>query len=287
MTTDTEINDAEIDRLHQEAEGLQGPSQEIPMQAAPTPVVPEIEFTAGGKAIKAKLDDPKIKTWLSAGYDAPNQIGQLNQKLRGLEETNKKYAGYDEKYKTYQQFDEWTQKNPNDWKTIEQLWKEKQNSIQTQDGNTAQLPPEIVQTIDQLKADREERLLREKEEARTKADSTLNQDIESIRSQWPNLDFDTKGEGGKSLMQKVLDHGIQNGIPNFKAAFRDYYFDEAVKSGQEKGKEQVTKTIQKNSRLGLLGKTPDRKSSDSNAVDLTGLDMNQVHKLALEEAGLG
>lgn len=282
-----QVNDTEIDKLYQEAEGVAGPTADIPMQAAAEPVIPEIEFTAGGKAIKTKFDDPKLKTWLSAGYDAPNQIGQLNQKLKANEEQLKKYADYETKYAPYKQVDEWALKNPDQWKTIEQLWKEKTTAAHNPDGTVAQLPPEIIQTIDQLKADREERLIREKEESRKTADSNLDREIESIKAAWPNLDFDSKPEGGKSLLAKVLDHGAKNNLPSFATAFKDYYFDEAVKAGQEKGKEQVTKTIQKNSRLGLLGKTPDRKTSDSNAVDLSGLSMDQVHRRALEELGLG
>lgn len=289
MTVDenTTNPDAEIDRLFNEAEGVSGPSQEIPM-TAPTPAAPtiqELEFTASGKPIKVKLDDPKLKEWASRGYDAPNRIGELNKKLMTAEERAKQFET--PQYQNLKKINEWSLQNPDQWKTLEQMWHEKINAAKTPDGNEIQLPTHITQKIDELSADREARLIKEKEQERQAADHTLETDIKSIREQFPHLDFDAKGEDGKSLVKKVLEHSLQHGIANFKTAFRDYYFDDALKSAQEKGKEQVSNTIQKNSRLGLLGKTPAPNKGNSNAVDLRNVTWEQAHKLALEEAGVG
>lgn len=252
-------------------------NSEIPMTSGPeetldnAPVAPpqseiqEFSFNADGRDIKVPLNDPRIKQWAAMGYSAPNKMGQLNSQLEKLKSENQ---GYQEKYKPFMEMDDWSRKNPEAWQKLDQLWRQQLSGMSPQ--QRADLPPEVKQEIQAIKEGLTE-IQQEKVEQRNRvADQTLDQEIGSIRKSYPNLDLHTPDQNGNSLEYKVLQHGIQNGIPNFTAAFRDYCFDHLTKMAEEKGREGAGKQLSKAKSLGLQGKSPAPNGSKGRAPNLLG-----------------
>jgi hypothetical protein len=116
-------------------------------------------------------------------------------------------------------------------------------------------------------------------------DKVLSQEVDSIRKQFPNIDFDTPDENGKSLEMKVLDHAQSMGLDgskpgHFRSAFRDFYHDQLISRAKDEGKETVSKTIQKQTKLGLLGET----SKPTRGLKVAENVKNKSYEALLQEA---
>lgn len=256
------------------------PPESSPPPSEPAPS-PDFAFNADGREIKVPLNDPRIKQWAAMGYSAPQRMGQLNSELQKYQNQLKES---ETKYKPFMEMDDWSRKNPEAWQKLDQLWRQQLSGMTPQ--QQAQLPPEVQQKIDAV-AQKVEGFEQERIEQRNRvADQNLDQEIGSIRKSYPNLDFVTPDQNGNSLEYKVLQHGIQNGIPNFTASFRDYCFDQLNKMAEEKGRTGAGQSLTKARNGGLQGKTP-APNGKGRALDLgTGkqyMDENDV--LALVASG--
>lgn len=261
----------------------------MPMERAPeAPSLnspQEFEFTANGQQIKVPYSDNRLKRWAEMGYTAPNQIGRLNQELQTrdarIRDFEGKFKDYETKYKPYQDIDTWARQNPQAWQTLEANWK---NQIAGMSPNQiSQLPPEVQQKLEKLEDKFSQIEQKETMQREFAADHGLDQEIQSIRKNNPNIDFGNPRDPN-SLEMMVLNHGIQNGIPSFRAAFRDYFFDQHTQMAQEKGRESAGKALQRTKGLGLPG-SPVPKGRGS-APDLKNMDYNSLTELAMKEFGI-
>lgn len=232
-----------------------GPIQEEQPQATPD----EWELTVGGKQIKAKRD--QIMQWAQMGYDAPNKIRKFTQELEGWKQKEAQFKEWHEKYGPV---DEYVRQNPQFWDHVTQSWQNRNQLLNDQSNPLASMVQQLqaqVQDLVQYKS--------QIEEQRTQAqmqqeDQAYQQTFEDIRKQYPDIDFVTPDDEGKSLEYKVLEHAQNEGIKNFKTAFRDFYHDELVKRSESKAKESVSKEKVKNTKLGILGVTPTPTKRASN-----------------------
>lgn len=247
-------------------------SLETQAPAVQQPEPQEFSFNADGRDIRVPLNDPRIKQWAAMGYSAPTRMGQLNQQIQKYESQVKEY---DSKYKPFMEMDEWSRKNPEAWQRLDGLWREQLSGMSPQ--QQAQIPPEVKQKLDAV-AEKVEAFEQEKIEQRNiRADQSLDQEIGSIRKTYPNLDLTTPDKNGNSLEYKVLQHGIQNGIPNFTASFRDYCHDQLVKLAEDRGREGAGKSLSRAKNLGLQGRSPAPNGSHGRASNLgTGKQYAEV-----------
>lgn len=273
----------EIDSIVNEANNssnneipMEGVPEEIPQETQAPQTPQEFEFTSFGKQVKVPYNDPRVKQWLSMGYEAPNKFGQLNRELENYKQQAGRFQEYE---KLYKPIDDWARKNPEQWQSLSQNWQEQINQNRSQG-----LPPELMQ-----KLDKHEQILtqvQQQEEARRiqAFDQRLDGEVESIRKENPHLDFSAIDQSGNSLEARILDHGLRNGIPSFRAAFRDYCHDNLVKFAEERGKQSAGRTMSKSTKEGLLGKssTPSRGSTP----DLKSKNYDQIHEMILESMGL-
>jgi hypothetical protein len=265
---------------------------EIPMEANPsetpeqTPQTPqEYEFQTGGRTIKAPIE--KILGWASQGYNAGNRIGQLSKQLEDYQAKAKTWEGYE---KTYKPIDEWARQNPDKWQSLLQNWQSAQYGGVPQGATpeqaAAHLPPELIQKINQFdqrfqQQDQERQVQRERS-----ADQTLDGEIGNIRKQFSHIDFDAPDEKGNTLEYQILEHATKNGIPNFRAAFRDYCFDKLNSFSENKGREAAGRSISSKTRSDLLGK-PVGQERSKGAPNLKGKNYDQIHEMILQEMSLG
>lgn len=278
------------------AETEQSSNTEIPMErplvADEAPQAPqEYEIEYNGQKIKAPIE--KVLKWASMGYGAPNKIGELSQKLADYQTKSQQYEQYS---KTYAPIDEWARQNPDKWQSLFQNWQQAQYGVmpqnqnpapQPQQGMASQLPPELLSEIQQSRQFRESVLESQKAQKLQQADQTLDLEILSIRKSYPNLDFDAPDAKGNSLEFQILEHATKMGIPSFRAAFRDYCFDQL---GSLSKSEALTKGqgIPMKTKAGLLGKDPAPNRSSRTVADLIkNRNYDQIHALVLEDLGLG
>lgn len=248
-----EIED--VDKLYEDAMN-ERESSEIPMEAAPEeaaaapqPTVPELEFNYKGQLIKTKFDDPKVKQWVSQGYDYAQRVQQFaTQKA----EYDSKINQYET---TYGPIDKWAKENPEQWKTLLTSWQQAQAGNVAEQNKQAQLPPEIQQKLekyDQFINKLEQQELSQKIQ---KEDSELDAEIKSVMEEYPHLDFKAETHDGKSLEYRVIEYGAKRGISSFADAFYAFNHKTLFNLAEQKGKEAVTQDIQKKTKLGVLGQT--------------------------------
>lgn len=250
-----EMTDAEMDSL---IEG-KSESHDIPMKSEEAPVQTPQEYTikVGGQEIKAPWE--KIQTWAQLGYNYPQKAQEFNQMKARFDEISKKEQTLQEleqKWKPYKEVDEFASKNPDWWNQVQQSYRERLHGAQT-NPEIQSIKQEFQQFKEFMQSQMQEKqTLKQREE-----DQTLAKDIESIRKSFPNIDFDSPDEEGKSLETKILEHAMGMGLDgskpgHFRAAFRDFYHDHLVGKAREEGKELVSKEVQKRTKLGILGESP-------------------------------
>lgn len=270
-------------------------NNEIPMEGnAPpeqeaAPSTPqEYEFDYSGQKIKAPIE--KVLKWASMGYGAPNKIGELQKQVNDYQGKFKKYEQYDQ---TYGQIDQWAAQNPEKWKALFEGWRASQfgadpNAAANPEQLRASLPPEVLQELQASRDWREKQIQNEQTQKTQRADQSLDKEIVSIRKQYPTLDFDAPDEGGKSLEYQILQHGIKNGIPSFRASFRDYCFDKLGNFSESKGREQGSRAMSPKTKAALLGKDPAASTRGDRPVTdfVKTRNYDQIHEHILQEMGL-
>lgn len=283
-----QLSDEQIDSL---VDGTgTAPSADIPMtaeDAKPTEgrAASDVfhEFNHNGKSIRATTE--QLIKWAQQGYDYPQKMGEFNKTKMAFETQQKEY---DAKYAPYMQIDEWASKNPTQWQSLEQAWKQSQNS-QAPAENDPYAPK--FQTIEQKLSQIEQfanTVMQERaEKSKKEQDTKLSEEIKSIREQYKDLDFDSLDENGKSLEYKVFEYAKANGIGNFKTAFRDFYHDNLIERAQAQAKLAVSKGIQTKSKMGVLGSSPTPKRGLSEVKNPRNQSYEDLAQEALDELRAG
>lgn len=282
------MSDIDVDALYDQAMS-EGDHSSIPMTGdetttqetvvppvAAAPTVPDFEFNHNGKQVKVKWDDPRVKQWLPQGYD-------YSLKMSDLKKQQEEITLQQEKYKPYKEINEWAEKNPDTWQTLVNDWRTKTAQAEASGQVAPQVPKEILEKIQEQDKFLAELKQERQQAAIQKEDSALEAEIKSIREKYTNLDFDAPSHDGQSLEYRVMEHGVKNSIKSFKTAFNDYYHENLLKLAEEKGKETVSKDIQKKQKLGLLGKTQAPTKGLTSPRDVRNSSYDDLLKEAMTE----
>lgn len=276
-STGADLSDSQIDSLLNEG----SPSRNIPMESpkAQAPAAPQsYKLTVNGKQIEAPLE--KVLQWAQMGYNYPQKAAELNQKEQDFLKRQQEIQELENKWKPYKEVDEYASKNPDWWTQVQQSYQQKITAAESNPEIT-----QLKQELAELKKFRDE-LSTEKQSTKIQEeDKRLAGEVESIRKTYSNIDFDTPDEEGLNLEMKVLKHAQENGIPTFRAAFRDYYHDHLLGKAKEEGKELVSKEIQKRTKLGILGETSKPTKGLKPAENVKNKTYEQLAREALEELG--
>lgn len=261
-------------------------SAPIADEATPAPASQfpdEYAFTVGGKEIKGKWtsDREKVLKWASMGYEAPNRIGALSKEIESWKAKGKTF---EEMEKKYGEIDKYVREKPDFWDHVTKSYNERNQAL-TDTSNP------LVATVNELKTQLQDLIKykdgieSERQQVRAaREDQAYQADFEGIKKQYPKVDFVTPDADGKSLEFKVLEYAHENGIKNFKTAFRDFYHDELIKMHAEQAKESVIKEKQKNTKLGILGTTtaPTKRMN----TDVRGKSYDDIADEAKAELGI-
>lgn len=279
-----QLSDAQVDSL---LESPQDKPTGVPQDQA---VKPQVEaqptqadifrFKWKGKEITATA--AQRDQWAQQGYDYAQSIQSVKAEREAAEQLKSKYAPVEE----------YISKNPQWWDHVQKAWTERdQIAAQQQAAEQAKYADNpalreisaLKQELQDLRQFKEE-LTTEKQLAKQKEeDSQLDKEIKSIRDNYKDIDFDRVDDSGKSLEYRVLEHAQNTGISSFRAAFRDYYHDQLVALKQEKAKEGVAADIQKQTKLGLLGKTQAPLKGFKEAKNVKSQSYNDLLQEALSE----
>lgn len=248
------------------------PAKEATTQPATQVAQPEIDFTWNGKQIKVPANDPRIKQWASQGYDYAQKMSLFQQQQQALKEIESKYKP----------IDDYVRQNPTFWDHVTQSWEQKQQMLTGDPTNpVVQELTGLKQKLTEIEQFKQSIEQERQAQHRQAEDKQLNEDMELIKKEYPDLDLNAvDAASGKTLEYRVLEFAVNNGLKNFKHAFNLFNHENLIKRAEERGKEAVTKDIQKKTRLGLLGKssTPTKGLQDAENVK------NKTYDQLLREA---
>lgn len=245
-------SEADADSL---LESIERPDHQPIQDTAPQPTADEFDLTVGGKQIKAKRE--QLIQWAQQGYTAPHKIGSLTKEI---ESWKQKYSQLEPEYKTYKEkyepIDKFVKEKPEFWDHVLKQWEQREQLLNDTANPLAREVSELRTQLQDLMQYKES-LESERQNIRvTQEDQQYMTVLDEAKKQYPDIDFDTPNEEGKSLEYRVLEHAKKEGIKNFQTAFRDYYHEELLSRAQSKAKEDLTKNKVKNTKLGILGISP-------------------------------
>jgi hypothetical protein len=292
MSEELDLTDEQIDALVNAETPLNQtmPDKEVPEETKAPEFAP-VTFTANGKEVVAE-DPEKLKKWASMGYNYGQHMEQFKKEQ---DELNTKMNDYESKYSLYEKIDKAAAENP-------QWWEHVQNSYNQSQGNTPSTPqqeegkelsPEIQALKEQFNTEMEdlrkfksdilaERNAKKMEEEDTK----LKGEIGKIREAHGDLDWTTPNADGKTLEYRILEHANNNGINSFDIAFKHFMHDELVNKAKQTALDAARKEIQRNTKLGLLGETPDPLKKYTEESNSRNKSWDDVEKDALKELGI-
>ena len=248
---------------------------------------PELEFTWNGKQIKAPYSDPRIKQWASQGYDYAQRMAEFNRQQTEFQTKSQRVQEYESRYKPVE---EYIEKNPQWWEHVNSQWQALQGTqpgLGSDPNNPVlqkltayeQKLSQIEQFIQSAQAEKRAEFESKENDARTK-------EIQSIRESYSDLEWNAPDEAGLNLELKVLKHAQAIGTNSFRAAFRDFFHDELTKRASEAAKESVVKERQKQTKLGLLGKSQSPKAGITAPSDIKNQSYEELIQEGLKELGI-
>jgi vacuolar-type H+-ATPase subunit I/STV1 len=237
------------------------PGAEGTQQQAPAPSN-EHEYEVKGKKIREPLD--MILKRASAGYHYAQQMEAYNKEKAAWEQQK---AQWDEERKAYDPFKEmetYGRQNPQWTEHWKRAYEMRHAPIPNQqgeapvDGQFDIAGHPIVKSLEERISKYEQRFQdmdhKEQQARIAQEDNTYRQAVESVKKEWPTIDFDQADEEGRSLEYRILQHARHNGISNFRSAFRDFYFDQLAAKKAEKAKEEVVSAKVADKRQGIIAR---------------------------------
>jgi hypothetical protein len=261
------------------AEPTAEPTQkEAPQSAA------ELAFQWNGKQIKAPLNDPRVTQWVSQGYDYAQKMQAFKQSQSEFEQKQRALADIEQKYKP---LEEYYSQNPDRWQYINQQYEALKQGLDPADPVSQKFQSILESKLKPYDNFIQQLQQREIAFNQQQEDTVLNDEIQSIRNNYKDLDWANADAEGKNLELKVLEHAQKIGTSSFRAAFRDFHHDQLVKLAEERAKESVVKDKVKNTKLGLLGQSQAPTKGITNAGDIKQKTYDDLTREALEEFGIG
>lgn len=278
--------DIDVDSLLNE---IEAPGDGIPMSSNEEPAAQEpaqqqfdfgqFEFDWNGQKVRPDSFD-KAKTWMQQGYNYSQRAAELNRMKSEFDQKTKHYSRFDE-------VDKYVKENPQWWEHVEQAWNTRDQQGQPQlDPNLEPIIKPLVEKVNQFESLFGQIQQERQQEVIAKEDQALDAEIESIRKQYPNIDFNAVDDTGRTLEMRILGHAQEIGTNSFRAATRDYLHDKLVETAKADSLTSQAKGKQIQAKQGILGVSSTPKKGFERAQNVRGKSYDDLTAEALREMGL-
>lgn len=182
---------------------------------------------------------------MQKGWSYEQAMAQVNAQKQEIE--SQKQA-----YEQYAKLDKAFKENPAFAQRIQQMYAESMGMAQANQQQQQQMqqqyaiPPQLSQELSQMR-----QFIAQEQERR--ADSEVQQEIQSLKSQFSNEQWDAVTETGHTFLYDVLNHAKENRFPNLMAAYRDYTYDRVANNARMQGVQQAAQQRQQQVRRGVIG----------------------------------
>jgi hypothetical protein len=191
------------------------------------------------------------------GYDYAQLVNEHKQRETSLTQKEQQLKDLESKWKPYDEFantnPEWADHVRNAWENRFGFQSTNSQLSPSANQQSSALPPEIAKELNDLKSFRDEFMREKALKQEAEEQKALHSEIEKVKSSYADIDFGYSDPAtGKTLEMQVLEHGINKGINNFEAAFRDYYHQQLIDRAVMKSKEQLVKDQQQRTKTGFV-----------------------------------
>lgn len=253
--------DALLSKIESPSEPVQATAQVNAEQAAPeveaaapTPkedvqAAVEEMFKLNWKGKEIQKPKAEMIKLAQMGYDYNQKMAALNNDRASIEAEKAKWSETEKRLAEYKQVEEYIKKDPEWWKHVRENYQKRMT--ETGQVTTDPIVKKLSEELEGVKGWVSTQQEREKQALLLQEDTALDAEIQEFKDQNPSFDWSTLDENGHDLEKRIGRHALENKIASFRAAARDYLFDDMVKRQQVKAKEELGKDIQKQTKLGL------------------------------------
>lgn len=274
---------AELDNLSTTGETATGTPEmyELPVggQTYRFPVNTEFPVKHNGQVQQVALE--KI-------LNAYRQQAHVEDKFKDLNtqrDAFKTQLGDAEAYKQwetdYKPFQDWSIANPNDWARLKGLYDNremnlgedsKQNELmQKQEERIAGLEQQLTKYVDTQETD-----------AAMKEMATEKEELLKL---YPHIDLGEKDLDGLTLESRIVQSGLDAGLPTFKSAYLSYpgMVERLLETATHQSRNDTVKSIQQDNKDGIVARSATPFPAQGQEVDTRRLSEDERRSSALSE----
>lgn len=232
-------------------------SQLTPEQRASLIPQQPAEITFNGQ--KMSIPPDKQIPLMQQGLNYSEKMRVLNSDKQQFETAKAEVAN---EIKHYKAIEDTIKSNPQWWQHVQaEYQKFSANNGTTFNGSPsdAAMTPEhraVLSKVSAFEQKLDGYLNKQNEEATQKLhqaqDAELNQQQLAVQKEYPEFDWVLADANGLTLVDRIVAHANKSEIFNFRAAARDFLYDDLIQRREFKAKEAVSKTIQSKTKAGVV-----------------------------------
>lgn len=248
-------------------------TEEKPAESEPQASDEEMwEYIYKGESVQ--VPKSKAQNILQQAHVLDEKFATFN---KSQEDFNAKQAEAQGIIDRYQKIDQFAMENPEWFNEVQTAYEQKMArqglpADLDMDDPMAQanlaLKKEITDLKGELSQFKQEHELVKQGEADEQQKALLKQQVDDLRGEFKDVNFDAKDEHGISVENQVIKHALENDM-DYKTAFLSKMYPILLKAAEERGAKGAAESVQKKRELGIVssGTTPRVKQAKS--VDTT------------------
>jgi hypothetical protein len=226
----------------------------------------------------------KVLQFAQQGWDYSQKNEEFNKRQQEFETQSKEHNQALERLKTYQQLEDYIKQDPQWWEHIRSAYESRAQGLEQGGVNSTSLQKVVDEQVS--KAVEPFKKFFEAQE-RSKQDAALDQEIQGYRDRFPDFDWNTTDDLGRSvLVQQILEHAVGNSIGTFRAAANDFLHDQFLKRTELKSREKVSQELKKQTKLGLGPVTNQPVTDIKRVKNVAASSYDDITEEAMRELGI-
>lgn len=242
------------------------------------PVTTEFNLIHGGKQINVPYSK-LVNTYRQAAHmqDKWADFKKLHSEFETQRKDYDRFKGFYDKYGALQ---EWSEKNPQDWERLHQLWKNKdQHLLEAQVGaqpqgqsnfNVQPLVQELAalkQEVGGLREFKSSFEARQQEEKEAKDTEFVKGEVQGFAKEFKEIDMTEKDLDGTPLWAKIVNWGNQNGYREFTPAAHIYLKERIAQIYQARARAEAMKSAKEEHKNGIVQRSATPMNGQKQALN--------------------
>lgn len=267
------------------------------VQGAKYPVDTKFKLTHGGKVLDVPYSTlaNTYRQWQHMQDKWTSEFKPKIDEFQKLKPEFEKYKGF---YDKYGQLQTWSEQNPQDWEVLWNLYQNKDKHLleakagvlgqpQAQGPNLAPITEnlsKIQQELESLRSFKTQFEQKQQQEAERKDTEAVMAEVAEFKKSYPELNLDERDPDGVSLWGKVIQYGIENKLPTFKAAANLYLEERLRDIWSTRSRTETVKSFQADNKAGVIKRSTTPFRSEGAKPNINKLSYADLASMAKQGA---